>query len=370
MEKTDKPAVILLEDGKLFKGNSCGKIGTTTGEIAFNTGMTGYQEIFTDPSYFGQILVMATSHIGNYGVKANEIESDSCKIRGLVVKKFAHTFSRYGKTDSLNDYLIENKIVGIKDIDTRALVMYIRENGAQNAIISSEITDISELDEILKKVPSMKGLELASEVSTKEKHEFGEGDHKIALIDYGVKKNIIRCLVERGCKVTVFPYDVTYEEVMEFEPDGVMLSNGPGDPEPLKSSIETVEKIVQTNIPIFGICLGHQILCLSQGLKTEKMHNGHRGINHPVKNLMTGKCEITSQNHGFVVSKEGVENNDKVILTHIHLNDDTVAGIALKDKGVFSVQYHPEASSGPHDSRHLFDQFVENIKNYKKELVS
>jgi len=370
MEKTDKPAVILLEDGKLFKGNSCGKIGTTTGEIAFNTGMTGYQEIFTDPSYFGQILVMATSHIGNYGVKANEIESDSCKIRGLVVKKFAHTFSRYGKTSSLNDYLIENKIVGIKDIDTRALVMYIRENGAQNAIISSEITDISELDEILKKVPSMKGLELASEVSTKEIYEFGDGDHKIALIDYGVKKNIIRCLVERGCKVTVFPYDVTYEEVMEFEPDGVMLSNGPGDPEPLKSSIETVEKIVKTNIPIFGICLGHQILCLSQGLKTEKMHNGHRGINHPVKNLMTGKCEITSQNHGFVVSKEGVENNDKVILTHIHLNDDTVAGIALKDKGVFSVQYHPEASSGPHDSRHLFDQFVENIKNYKKELVS
>jgi carbamoyl-phosphate synthase small subunit len=365
MEKIDKPAVILLEDGKLFKGNSCGQIGTTTGEIAFNTGMTGYQEIFTDPSYFGQILVMATSHIGNYGVKANEIESDSCKIRGLVVKKFAHTFSRYGKTASLNDYLIENEIVGIKDIDTRALVMYIRENGAQNAIISSEITDIDKLNEILKKVPSMKGLELASEVSTKEKYEFGSGDYKIALIDYGVKKNIIRCLAERGCKVTVFPYDVTYEEIMGFEPDGVMLSNGPGDPEPLTFSIETVAKIVKSNIPVFGICLGHQILCLSQGLKTEKMHNGHRGINHPVKNLLTGKCEITSQNHGFVIAKSSTDSNKEIEVTHVHLNDHTVAGIELINKPVFSVQYHPEASAGPHDSRYLFDQFIENMKNHK-----
>lgn len=370
MEKKDKPAVILLEDGKLFTGKSCGKIGTTTGEIAFNTGMTGYQEIFTDPSYYGQILVMATSHIGNYGVKSNEIESDSCKIQGLVVKKFSHTFSRYGETASLNDYLLESNIVGIKDVDTRALVTHIRDNGAQNAIISSEITDVDELNKMLQKVPSMKGLELASAVSTSEKYEHGEGSHKIALIDYGVKKNIIRCLVERGCKVTVFPYNVSYDEIMAFEPDGVMLSNGPGDPEPLTESIETVQKIVNTNIPVFGICLGHQILCLSQGLKTEKMHNGHRGINHPVKNLKTGKCEITSQNHGFVVSKEGVENNDQVVLTHIHLNDGTVAGISLKEKAVFSVQYHPEASSGPHDSRHLFDQFVENIKNYKKELVS
>ena len=342
MEKMNKPAVILLEDGKIFKGNSCGDIGTTTGEIAFNTGMTGYQEIFTDPSYFGQILVMATSHIGNYGVKADEIESDSCKIRGLVVKKFAHTFSRYGDTSSLDDYLIKNNIVGIKDIDTRALVMYIRKNGAQNAIISSDTTDIEALSKMLKEVPSMKGLGLASEVSTNEKYEYGNGDYKVALIDYGVKKNIIRCLSERGCKVTVFPYDVTFEEIMEFEPDGIMLSNGPGDPEPLVSSIDTVEKIVKSNIPVFGICLGHQILCLSQGLKTEKMHNGHRGINHPIKNLLTGKCEITSQNHGFVVSKESVDENDQIVLTHIHLNDGTVAGIALKDKSVFSVQYRSE----------------------------
>lgn len=370
MKNADKPAVILLNDGKIFKGNSCGAIGTTTGEIAFNTGMTGYQEIFTDPSYFGQILVMATSHIGNYGIKADEIESESCKIRGLIVKKFAHTFSRYGQTTSLNDYLIQHQIVGIKDIDTRALVMYIRDKGAQNAIISSEIIDIEILKKRIQEVPSMIGLDLASEVSTKEIYEVGEGEHKVALIDYGVKKNIIRCLIKRGCRIKVFPFNTSYDEIMEWEPNGVMLSNGPGDPEPLKASIETVKQIVKTSIPVFGICLGHQILCLSQGLKTEKMHNGHRGINHPVKNLLTGKCEITSQNHGFVVSKKEVDKNKEVLLTHVHLNDGTVAGIAIKDKNIFSVQYHPEASSGPHDSRHLFDQFVENIKSYKKELVS
>ncbi len=370
MEKLNKPAVILLNDGTVFYGNSCGITGTTTGEIAFNTGMTGYQEIFTDPSYYGQILVMAASHIGNYGIKADEIESDSCKIRGLVVKKFARTFSRYGDTSSLNDYLIQHQIVGIKDIDTRALVMHIRDHGAQNAIISSKNLDIELLKKELKSVPSMKGLGLASEVSTNKSYLEGEGSHKVALIDYGVKKNIIRCLLERGCTVKVFPYNASNAEIMEWEPDGVMLSNGPGDPEPLTDSIETVKQIVKTAIPVFGICLGHQILCLSQGLSTEKMHNGHRGINHPIKNLLTGKCEITSQNHGFVVSKDAVNNNDRILLTHIHLNDGTVAGISIKDKNIFSVQYHPEASSGPHDSRHLFDQFIENIKKYKKELVS
>ena len=369
MNSNQNTAIIVLADGTVFHGKPCGVVGTTTGEIAFNTGMTGYQEIFSDPSYYGQIITMANAHIGNYGTNAEEIESDQCKIRGLVVKKFAHHFSRYSETESLQDYLVKGNVVGIKDVDTRALISYIRENGAQNAIISSEETDVEKLKVILNKVPSMKGMELASKVSTEKSYEIGDGEHKVALIDYGVKKNIVRCLVNRNCKIKVFPYDVSCDEIMNWNPDGIMLSNGPGDPEPLKKSIETVSKLVETDVPIFGICLGHQILSISQGLSTEKMHNGHRGINHPVKNLTTNRCEVTSQNHGFVVKKDDLENNDKVELTHLHLNDHTVAGISLKNKNAFSVQYHPESSPGPNDSRYLFDQFVENIANHKLETV-
>lgn len=369
MNSNQNTAIIVLSDGTVFHGKSCGVIGTTTGEIAFNTGMTGYQEIFSDPSYYGQIVTMANAHIGNYGTNAFEIESDKCKIRGLVVKKFAHHFSRYSETESLQDYLVKGNVVGIKDVDTRALISYIRENGAQNAIISSEETDVEKLKSKLNSVPSMKGMELASKVSTKNSYESGDGEHKVALIDYGVKKNIVRCLVDRNCKIKVFPFDVSFDEIMNWSPDGIMLSNGPGDPEPLSQSIETVSKLVQTNIPIFGICLGHQILSISQGLSTEKMHNGHRGINHPVKNLLTNRCEVTSQNHGFVVKKDDLDKNDNVELTHIHLNDNTVAGIALKNKNAFSVQYHPESSPGPNDSRYLFDQFVQNIVNHKLETV-
>ena len=369
MNSNQNTAIIVLADGTVFHGKPCGVVGTTTGEIAFNTGMTGYQEIFSDPSYYGQIITMANAHIGNYGTNAEEIESDQCKIRGLVVKKFAHHFSRYSETESLQDYLVKGNVVGIKDVDTRALISYIRENGAQNAIISSDETDVEKLKSKLKDVPSMKGMELASKVSTKKSYEIGNGEHRVALIDYGVKKNIIRCLENRNCKIKVFPFDVSFDEITNWDPDGIMLSNGPGDPEPLKKSIDTVSKLVETRIPIFGICLGHQILCISQGLSTEKMHNGHRGINHPVKNLITNRCEVTSQNHGFVVRKSDLENNNKVDLTHLHLNDDTVAGVSLKNKKAFSVQYHPESSPGPNDSRYLFDQFVENIASHKLEIV-
>lgn len=372
MVKRDiKPATLLLQDGTVFNGKSIGLIGTTTGEIAFNTGMTGYQEIFTDPSYFGQLLVMASPHIGNYGVHVNEIESETVKISGLICKRFSETYSRFGEVDWLQTYFEKNNIVGISDVDTRALVRHIRDNGAQNAIISSEGLSLDELKEKLNKVPSMKGLELASKVSTKEVYTSGDENsyYKVALLDYGVKKNIVRCLVERGCFVKVFPFDSTFEDVMNFSPDGIMLSNGPGDPEPLTESIEVVKKLVETKIPVFGICLGHQILGLSQGLTTEKMHNGHRGINHPIKNLVTGKGEITSQNHGFVVKMEDAKNHSNIDITHIHLNDNTLAGIQLKDRKAFSVQYHPEASPGPHDSRYLFDQFIENIKITKKQLV-
>ncbi len=362
-----KKAVLLLQDGTTFQGNAIGAVGTTTGEICFNTGMTGYQEIFTDPSYAGQIITMTTAHIGNYGVTDEEVESASVKIAGLVCKKFSDIYSRTAATDSLQKYLEKNNIVGISDIDTRALVRHIRDKGAMNAIISSEIENLDELKQALDRVPSMQGLELASKVSTPEPYFYGDENapYRVAVLDFGVKTNILRNLAERGCYLKVFPYNTSFEQLMEWNPDGFMLSNGPGDPEPLTQVQETIRQILATDIPVFGICLGHQLLALSIGLKTEKMHNGHRGINHPIKNVITGKGEITSQNHGFVVKKQDAEKHEKVEITHIHLNDNTLAGIRLKDKDVFSVQYHPEASPGPHDSRYLFDDFIQNIKKYK-----
>lgn len=356
-------AILLLADGTLFHGSSIGAVGTSAGEIAFNTGMTGYQEVFTDPSYFGQLLIMTTAHIGNYGVHTDESESNSVKLAGLVTKKFSNGFSRTSGESSLQEKLVKNGTVGISDIDTRALVRHIRNKGAMNAIVSSEITDIVELKNRLNEVPSMAGLELSSFVATKVAYEKSAANplYKVACIDFGVKKNIIDCLVDRDCQVMVFPTEVSLSEIQAFNPDGIMLSNGPGDPAAMPEAITLVKEIVALSIPVFGICLGHQILGLSQGLKTTKMFNGHRGINHPIKNLISGKCEITSQNHGFVISKESLSLNDAVEVTHVHLNDDTIAGIAIKDKPVFSVQFHPEASAGPHDSRYLFDQFIANM---------
>jgi carbamoyl-phosphate synthase small subunit len=358
-----KKAVIVLEDGTVFEGNAIGKIGITSGEIAFNTGMTGYQEVFTDPSYFGQLLIMTSPHIGNYGVHDKEVESDNVNISGLITKKFSDVYSRSSASGSLQDLLASNHTVGISDVDTRSLVRHIRSKGAMNAVISSEELDISKLKEILLSVPSMSGLELSSKVSTKKPFESRneESKYRVSLLDLGVKKNIVRCLVERGCHVKVFPLNSTIEDLLSFNPDGFMLSNGPGDPSAMPSTIKLVSEIVNTGKPVFGICLGHQVLALSQGLKTEKMFNGHRGINHPILNLKTGKGEVTSQNHGFVVSKDSVSTSSEIEITHKHLNDDTIAGIELKGKPVFSVQYHPEASAGPHDSRYLFDQFVDSM---------
>ena len=359
------PAILVLNDGTVFKGNAIGKIGTTTGEIAFNTGMTGYQEVFTDPSYQGQILTMASPHIGNYGVHDTEKESGSMKIAGLITKKFSQIFSREAASGSLQDEMEKDNIVGISDIDTRSLVRIIRDRGAQNCIISSEILDVDELKKKLETVPSMDGLELSSKVSTTEAYTMGEetAPFKVALLDLGVKNSIVSCLVDRGCYVKVFPMHTTLSEMKAFGADGIMLSNGPGDPSAMPVVIKNVGEMVDSELPIFGICLGHQVLALSQGLKTEKMHNGHRGINHPIKNLRTGKGEITTQNHGFVVTKSSIDDNANIEMTHIHLNDETVAGIELKDRKVFSVQYHPEASAGPHDSRYLFDQFIDNMQS-------
>ncbi len=359
------PAVIVLEDGTVFYGKAIGKIGSTTGEIAFNTGMTGYQEVFTDPSYFGQILVMTSPHIGNYGVHTDEVESSSINIAGLVTKKFSEIASRTSSNGTLDDFMISNETVGITDVDTRSLVKHIRSKGAMNAIISSDVLDIDELKAKLFVAPSMEGLELSSKVSTQTAYEAKTDDStlKVALLDLGVKSSIIQCLVDRGCHVKVFPLNSTLSEMNAFNPDGFMLSNGPGDPSVMIETINLVKDIVEVGKPVFGICLGHQILGISQGLKTEKMFNGHRGINHPILNLKTGKGEITSQNHGFVISKDSVMNNSSISVTHRHLNDDTIAGIEIINKPVFSVQYHPEASAGPHDSRYLFDQFVENMKS-------
>ncbi len=356
----NQPAVLILADGTVFHGKSLGKIGTTVGEIAFNTGMTGYQEIFTDPSYYGQILIMAAAHIGNYGVHNEEIESENVKISGLVCKKFSESYSRPSAETSLQDYFERDGLVGIRDVDTRALIRHIRHKGAMNAIISSENLNEEQLLALLHKAPSMEGLELSSQVTCAEAYDVGAvGDApKVAVVDFGLKKNIVRCLTERGCAVRVFPMHTPLQQMLNWGPDGFMLSNGPGDPGAMQDSIRLVQSIIDSGLPVFGICLGHQLIALSQGLHTKKMFNGHRGINHPVKSLVSGRGEITSQNHGFEVVKQSVENNPKVKLTHEHLNDGSVAGIRLVDKPVFSVQYHPESSPGPHDSRYLFDEFV------------
>jgi len=359
--QTRKEALILLEDGTIFYGKSVGdKDGTAFGEVCFNTGMTGYQEIFTDPSYFGQLMVTTNAHIGNYGTQPDEVESDGVKIAGLICRNFSYPFSRVSADQSLEDFLESNKLFAISDVDTRALVAYIRDHGAMNAVITTRVDELESLKKELAQVPSMKGLELASKVSTPEAYLYGKADatYRIAALDLGIKRNILRHLAERDCLIKVFPYDTPFETLAAFDPHGYFLSNGPGDPEPLSEAIQTTRDILAQNKPLFGICLGHQVLALAHGISTFKMHNGHRGINHPIKNLVTGKGEITSQNHGFAIDKEETEAHPELAITHVHLNDHTVAGIKIKDRPVFSVQYHPEAGPGPNDAAYLFDQFV------------
>ena len=339
--KQHKKALILLADGTIFYGKSIGIEGTATGEICFNTGMTGYQEIFTDPSYFGQLMVATNAHIGNYGVNNEEVESDGIKISGLICRNFSFTHSRVDSDGNLFDWFQKHNLVAISDVDTRALVSYIRDHGAMNAIISTKIDDMEALKSQLKETPNMDGLELASKVSTKEPYFVGDvnATYKISALDIGIKKNILRNFVKRDAYVKVFPYNASFEQMEEFGPDGYFISNGPGDPEPLVEAQQVAKEIIKRDLPLFGICLGHQVIALANGISTYKMHNGHRGINHPVKNLITGKGEITSQNHGFAINREETEANEAVEITHVHLNDHTVAGIRMKDKNCFSVQY-------------------------------
>ena len=354
--KEENAAILLLDDGKLFKGTTFGATGQSIGEVCFNTGMTGYQEILTDPSYAKQIVTMTAPHIGNYGVNANDIESEKIQVSGFVIKEETTFPSSWRSEMSLGDYLKKQNIVGIKNIDTRSLTRHIRDNGAMNGIISSTTDNKNKLTSKLKSSPSMTGLDLAKNVSTKNIYEWSDkGEYRVAAIDFGIKKNILRLLEELNCQVTVFPANATAKDILSFDPDGVFLSNGPGDPAAVEYGIETVKQILGEK-PIFGICLGHQILAIALGAKTFKLKFGHRGINHPVKNMGEKTIEITSQNHGFSVELESLPKN--VIPTHINLNDNTSAGIESIDYPAFSVQYHPESSPGPHDSRYLFKKFI------------
>jgi carbamoyl-phosphate synthase small subunit len=355
-------ALLLLADGSVWRGRAIGARGTTAGEICFNTGMTGYQEVFTDPSYSGQIVCTTHVHIGNYGVTSGEDESNSVKIAGLVVRNFSEVYSRHGAFDSLQDYLAAQGIVGIAGIDTRQLVRHIRAKGAMNAIISTELLEPSLLADRLAAVPDMAGLEMSSAVSTPEAYWFSEsGGHRVAVIDYGVKRNILQSLAKRGCRVQVFPARTPAAEVLATKPNGVLLSNGPGDPAAMDYAVAATKEFVNSGTPVFGICLGNQLLGLSAGARTLKMPYGHRGLNHPVKNLLTGLAEITSQNHGFSIDADSLAGAPEIELTHVNLNDHSVEGIRLRGKNAFSVQYHPESNPGPHDSAYLFDQFVAGL---------
>jgi len=372
MKPNKLPAIMLLEDGTTFMGSECGKHGTAGGEIAFNTAMTGYQEVFTDPSYHGQLVVMASVHMGNYGTSIKESESSSAKVAGVIVSQFSDIASRAGEVESLQDFLERDGIVGICGIDTRQLVRHIRDNGAMNAVISSEILDVAELRKYLSQLPNMAGRELSSEVTASEVYDSGDvRSHEfVALIDFGVKENIVRCLRERGMAVRIYPMSTSAESVINDQPGGILFSNGPGDPSVMLESMKLVRSLSVSGIPCFGICLGHQLLGLAMGLHTEMMHHGHRGINHPIINILTGKCEITSQNHGFVISDDDALAKSDVMVTHRHLNDNTIAGIRHKTLPVFSVQFHPEAAAGPHDSRYLFDDFTSEMMAYRSSLIT
>lgn len=358
------PAWLLLEDGTLFKGKSFGAKGTSGGEICFNTGMTGYQEVFTDPSYFGQVLIMNNAYIGNYGVKKDDVESQTVKIKALVCKNIAHRYSRMTADESLEQYLIENNIVAIYDVDTRALVQHIRSKGAMNGIVTTELHDEAALRSELDKVPDMQGLDLSSEVSTKVAYTVGDekAKYRIAVLDFGVKQSMLRFLSAKDAYLKVFPARTDFRTIMEFQPHGVFVSNGPGDPASMNYAVDTIKDVLKEEKPLFGICLGHQLLARANDLPTFKMHHGHRGLNHPVKNLITGQSEITTQNHGFGVDVEAAHKAEYIEVTHVNLNDGSIEGIRVKNKPAFSVQYHPESTPGSHDSRYLFDDFINMIE--------
>ena len=373
-------AILALEDGHFFYGYAFSGLNQKEvgGEVIFNTSMTGYQEIITDPSYKGQIIVFTEPQIGNYGINPEDEESDKVHANAIVVKDISKTFSNWRAEKSLIEYLDENNVIGITDIDTRAIVRILRDYGVMKGYITTEDISPQEAVKRARNIPDISELNLVSQVSKKEpyKWEYGTWDlekgykkqiekkYKVAVIDYGVKRNILRLMADRGCDLTCFPYNVEAEEIIKFNPDGIFLSNGPGDPAILKYQIDQIKKLLKTDIPIFGICLGHQLLTWAVGGRTYKLEFGHHGGNHPVKNLKTGEVEITAQNHNYATDIDSLPSN--VEITHINLNDHTPEGMRLTDRPVFSIQYHPESSPGPHDSLYIFDEFVNLIEECKK----
>ena len=371
------PAVLVLADGTVFHGIAIGASGHTVGEVVFNTSMTGYQEILTDPSYAEQIVTLTYPHIGNTGTNAEDVESGKVHAAGLIIRDLPLLESNFRSSQNLSDYLKANKIVAIADIDTRKLTRILREKGAQaGCLMSGEVDEAAALTKA-KAFPGLAGMDLAKVVSCKTAYEFSEGEwaldkgyaesenstFNVVAFDYGVKRNILRMLVSRGCKVTVLPAQATAEEALSYKPDGVFLSNGPGDPEPCDYAIMAIKTLVETGIPTFGICLGHQLLALASGAKTMKMKFGHHGANHPVQDVETKRVYITSQNHGFAADQNTLPENVKV--THVSLFDGSLQGIARIDKPAFSFQGHPEASPGPHEMSYLFDQFITLMQNRK-----
>jgi len=371
-----KNAYLVLSDGTVFEGESFGAEGTKQGEVVFNTSMSGYQEILTDPSYFGQMVTMTYPLIGNYGINTDDIESDSVWLSAFIVKEYSKMYSNYRADKSLGDFLIENGVIGIEGIDTRMLVRHIREEGSMNAVISTEIDDIDKLKKMAAEIPDIVGQDYVQHVTCKKPYEWTQKtwnidngftycenpERHIVAVDFGVKKNILRYLADMNCKVTVVPATTSFEEIEALNPDGVFLSNGPGDPEPVTYGVELARKVIE-KYPVFGICLGNQILGLALGGKTYKLKFGHHGGNQPVKDLETGKVEITPQNHCFAVDIESL--GDKVEVTHINLNDETVEGLRHKEYPLFAVQYHPENGPGPHDAAYLFRRFADMVDSNK-----
>ncbi|KNZ70145.1 carbamoyl-phosphate synthase small subunit [Thermincola ferriacetica] len=357
-------AVLVLEDGTVYEGKGFGAVGEQFGEVVFNTGMTGYQEILTDPSYCSQIITMTYPLIGNYGINDEDFESIRPFCKGFVVREFCEHPSNWRSGKTVNEYLEEKGIVGISGVDTRALTRRLRNHGTMGGIIASGDFDIDELKEKVKQPPTWTGPELVLEVTTREPYNLPNDGYKVVLMDFGAKKNIARSLYNLGCDVTVVPAQTTAEEILAMNPDGIMLSNGPGDPAAVPFAIETVKKLLGEK-PIFGICLGHQILGLAFGAKTYKLKFGHRGANHPVKDLATGKVHITSQNHGYAVDGDSLTDKDLEV-SHINMNDGTVEGLRHKTMPVFSVQYHPEAAPGPWDSEYLFNQFLDLMEKWRR----
>ncbi|MCX8472626.1 MAG: glutamine-hydrolyzing carbamoyl-phosphate synthase small subunit [Sediminibacterium sp.] len=357
-------AIIVFDDKNYLTGKAFGKIGTVIGELCFNTALTGYQEIFTDPSYYGQLLIMNFVHIGNYGVCDNDYQSLQIQPRGLIVKSIEAKFSRFKATHSLTEILEKQHIVGIQNVDTRAMVTHLRTKGAMRGIISSEKIDLEFLYQQLIDTPNEFLQPLDSFVTCKHSFELNHaGKYRVAVIDFGVKKAMLHYLEQQDLYLKVFPAQATMTEINEFKPQGYFLSNGPGDPSIMNAAIQLTKDIIAQQKPIFGICLGHQLLALAHQIPTYKLLHGHRGGNHPVKNILTGQCEITTQNHGYGVTANEINNHPEALISHINLNDQTIEGLQYKNKKIFSVQYHPENAPGPNDSRYLFTQFSENIKS-------